>query len=113
MTTNEKINEFTDFLKDHTDPIGEQQKMIKEEEFQRLAKFLDEKQKELLDLIVLDSKYITNIEWEDIDYSDYPDFCDAHIVAANYYDDPMSEELLEKLNYDSDLLYELLMNHLY
>ena len=54
---------------------------------------------------------ITNVEFEDIDYGDYPDFCDAYIVSADLDGVPMTEEQLESLN-DSDLRYELLMDYI-
>lgn len=54
---------------------------------------------------------ITNVEFENIDYSDYPDFCDAYIVSAKLNGVPMTEEQLESLN-DSDLRYELLMDYI-
>ena len=114
MTTNEKINEFTDFLGDHTDPIGEQQKKIKEEEsFQKLAKFLDEQQKKLIDLIEIDYEYVTDIEFDGIDHGDAPDYCDAFICSACYHDIEMNDELLDKLNEDSDFVYNKLLNYLY
>ena len=55
---------------------------------------------------------ITNVEFEDIDYSDYPDFCDAYIVSADLNGVPMNGEQLDALN-ESDLRYELLMNYIY
>ncbi len=55
---------------------------------------------------------ITNVEFEDIDYSDYPDFCDAHIVSADIDGVPMTEAQLEALN-ESDLRYDLLMDYIY
>jgi len=57
----------------------------------------------------------TNIvvtEWDGIDHSDYPDYCDAYIVSAEIDGIEMSESEIEQLN-DSDLKYELLMKHLY
>jgi hypothetical protein len=56
---------------------------------------------------------ITNVEFEDIDYGDSPDFCDAHIVSADLDGVPMNEKQLEALNDDSNLRYELLMEHIY
>jgi hypothetical protein len=55
---------------------------------------------------------ITNVEFEGIDYSDYPDFCDAYIVSAELDGVPMTEAQLEALN-ESDLRYELLMDYIY
>ncbi len=50
-------------------------------------------------------------EFEGIDYSDYPDFVDAHIVRAWSGDRELSEEEVEELN-DSDQRYELLMDYI-
>ena len=130
MTTNEKINDFTDFLEDHTDPIGEQQKKIneiiitidddiiytdnkEEESFQKLAKFLGEQQKKLIDLIDIDYEYVTDIEFDGIDHSDAPGYCDAYISSACYHDIEMCDELLDKLNEDRDFVYDKLINYLY
>ena len=55
---------------------------------------------------------ITNVEFEGIDYSDYPDFCDAYIISADLNGVPMNGEQLDALN-ESDLRYELLMNYIY
>lgn len=55
---------------------------------------------------------ITNVEFEGIDYSDYPDFCDAYIISADLDGVPMTEAQLEALN-ESDLRYELLMDYIY
>jgi hypothetical protein len=61
----------------------------------------------------LDYSKITNIEFDGIDHSDYPDFCDAHITSAEYDGVQMTEEQIEEINEDSDFVYESLMNHLY
>ena len=57
----------------------------------------------------------TNIvvtEWEGIDYSDAPDYCDAYIVSAERDGVELTDEEIEELN-NSDLKLELLMEHLY
>lgn len=46
-----------------------------------------------------------NIEIEDIDMGDYPDFCDAHISYAEHEDGtPYTEEELEAI--PQDVVYE-------
>jgi hypothetical protein len=55
---------------------------------------------------------ITNVEFEGIDYSDSPDFCDAYIISADLDGVPMTEAQLDALN-ESDLRYELLMDYIY
>lgn len=56
--------------------------------------------------------YIVVTEWDGIDHSDYPDYCDAYIVSAESEGVQLTDEEIEELN-DSDLKYELLMEYLY
>ena len=53
----------------------------------------------------MDYKKITNVVLDGIDLEDYPDFCDAFIVSADYDGEPMSEDQIDKLNEDSDYVY--------
>ena len=62
--------------------------------------------------MALDYSKITNIEFDGIDHSDYPDYCDAYIVSADYDGQPMTEEQLEEICEDGDFVYESLMNYL-
>ena len=55
---------------------------------------------------------IDNIEFEDIDFSDYPDFCDAFICYAERNGEPMTATELNELNEDKLFVYEKLMEHL-
>jgi hypothetical protein len=61
----------------------------------------------------LDYSKIDNIEFDGIDYDDYPDFCDTYISNADYDGVEMTEEQLELINDDRDFIYEALMKHLY
>jgi len=55
---------------------------------------------------------IINPEFEGIDHKDYPDYCDAFCVYAEFEDGtPLTELELDELN-DSDLRYELLIKTL-
>jgi hypothetical protein len=60
----------------------------------------------------MDYKKIDNIEIDGIDTKDYPDFCDAYIVSADYDGVPMNDEQLDKLNEDGDYVYEHIMDYL-
>ena len=60
----------------------------------------------------MDYNKITNIEFDGIDYSDAPDFSDAHIVSAEYEGEELKEEQLDEFNDDSDFVYEALMGYL-
>lgn len=60
-----------------------------------------------------DKKQITDVKLEGIDAGDYPDFVDAYIVSALYKGEPMTEEQLEKLNEDSEFVYEKVIDKLF
>jgi len=61
----------------------------------------------------MDKKLIKSIVFEGIDYTDYPDYCDAYIVSAEYDGSPMTDEQIDEINDDTDFLYELLIEHLH
>jgi len=58
---------------------------------------------------------ITDVEVEDIDTKDAPDFCDAFIASARWEDtgELLSEPELEELNDDGDLVYDAVLKVLY
>tara|TARA_R110000765_G_scaffold28163_1_gene68052 strand:+ start:2626 stop:3291 length:666 start_codon:yes stop_codon:yes gene_type:complete len=61
-----------------------------------------------------DLNLVENVEIEGVDMADYPDFCDAFIVAADYDGVPMTEDQILELeeNYP-DWKYEQVENSLY
>ena len=61
----------------------------------------------------MDYKLIDNIEIDGINTKDYPDFCDAYIVSADYDGKPMTEAQLDEINEDGDFQYECIMNDLH
>ena len=61
----------------------------------------------------LEFKRISNVEFEGVDTSDAPDFCDAFVVSAYYDDEPMTQDQIEELNDDSAMVYDLLIDYLY
>lgn len=61
----------------------------------------------------LDYSKISDIEIENIDYSDYPDFCDAYISDATYDGEPISNEQLEQLNYDTSFVYDEVIKRIF
>lgn len=63
--------------------------------------------------MALNFEKITDIEWDGIDHGDAPDYCDAFIVSAKIDGADLTEAELDELNEDSQLVYELLMKHLY
>ena len=67
----------------------------------------------VLGAVNLDYKLISNIQFDGIDHKDYPDYCDAYIVSAEYNGEQMTEEQIEELNDDRDFVYESLMDYLH
>ena len=64
--------------------------------------------------INIDYSLISDVEVDGIDYSDYPDFCDAHICAAWWADGrEFTDEELDALNEDSDYVYEMVERFIY
>jgi|TARA_B110000037_G_scaffold36120_2_gene43983 hypothetical protein len=61
-----------------------------------------------------DITLVENVEIEGVDMADYPDFCDAFIVAADYDGVPMTEDQILELeeNYP-DWKYEQVESSLY
>lgn len=60
----------------------------------------------------------TDYEIDGIDHADYPDFCDAFICSATAIEPDGSmreatDDELDKLNEDSDLVYSLVIEKLY
>ena len=61
----------------------------------------------------MDYDKIDNLVFGDIDYDDYPDFCDAYILSGDYDGRELTEEELDILNDDNDFVYTKLMEYLY
>lgn len=61
----------------------------------------------------MDLSKIDNIKFEDIDHSDYPDFCDAFIASADIDGRPMTEDELNELNENTLFIHEKLMDYLF
>jgi hypothetical protein len=61
----------------------------------------------------MDYSKLDSIELDGIDTRDYPDFCDAYIAYAEYKGRVCTDAELDKLNDDSDFVYELVQRRLY
>lgn len=61
----------------------------------------------------MDYKKISNIVLDGIETVDYPEFCNAFIVSADYYGKEMTDEQLDELNNDTDFIYSQVENYLY
>ena len=55
---------------------------------------------------------IDSIEFDGVDFNDYPDFCDAFICYAERNGEPMTSTELNELNEDTGFVYEKLMDSL-
>jgi hypothetical protein len=60
----------------------------------------------------MDYTKIDNVKVKGINITDYPDFCDAFIVSADYNGKKMTEEQLEELSFDTDFLYDKILEQL-
>ena len=58
-------------------------------------------------------KKITNVVLDGIHYWDYPDFCDAFIDSADYDGKEMTDEQLDDLNEDYELIHQLVWDNLH
>lgn len=56
---------------------------------------------------------ITNVVLDGIHHWDYPDYCDAFIDSADYDGKPMTDEQLDELNEDYELVHELVWDNLH
>jgi hypothetical protein len=61
----------------------------------------------------MDKTKVSNIKFEDVDYKDYPDFCDCFISYAELDGVPMTEVELQELNEDRDFVHEKLIDNLF
>lgn len=58
-------------------------------------------------------RLISNVQVDGIDTRDYPDFCDAYIVSADYDGEPMTDEQIDELNQDYQFVYESVWNAIF
>jgi len=56
---------------------------------------------------------IDNIEVDGIDTNDYPDFCDAFIVSADYEGKAMTDEQIDTLNEDYNFIHDCVYTQLF
>lgn len=59
----------------------------------------------------IDYSLVSNIEFKGINHRDYPDYCDAYIVSAEYDCEQMTQEQIEML--DADFVYEKLIEQIF
>jgi len=61
----------------------------------------------------MDTTRVSNVIVDGIDMHDYPKFCDAFIVSADYDGEPMDEQQLEELNENSDFVHTCVIEQLF
>ena len=61
----------------------------------------------------MDLTKIKNIEIEDINWNDAPEFCDAFIASADYDGVPMTEKQLDEINENSDFVHDSVNKSIY
>lgn len=59
----------------------------------------------------LNYSLISNIEFKGINHRDYPDYCDAYIVSAEYDGEEMTQKQIEMI--DADFFYEKLIEQIF
>jgi len=60
----------------------------------------------------LDLTKINNLQFDGIDHEDFPKYCDAFIMSADYNGKEMTEEQLDELNEDREFVHEKLFDYL-
>ena len=61
----------------------------------------------------MDTTKITNVEIEDINWSDSPRFVDAFIASADYCGKPMTEKQLDEINENTDFVHDSVNQFIY
>jgi hypothetical protein len=64
-------------------------------------------------MINLDYSLIDNVQIDGVDTADYPDFCDAYIVSADYNGREMTDDEIELLNDDGDFVLEKVYEYIF
>jgi hypothetical protein len=64
-------------------------------------------------MINLDYSLIDNVQIDGVDTTDYPDFCDAYIVSADYNGREMTDDEIELLNDDGDFVLEKVYEYIF
>tara|TARA_R100001244_G_scaffold116164_1_gene86179 strand:+ start:439 stop:711 length:273 start_codon:yes stop_codon:yes gene_type:complete len=59
-----------------------------------------------------DVKDITDVTIDGIDFKDHPDYCDAYISEATWFNFDCTDEELEIINEDRDFVYDKVLEYL-
>jgi hypothetical protein len=60
-------------------------------------------------------RQLADVEVDDVDTRDYPDFCDAFISNARWADtgDQLTDAEIDQVNEDRDLVYDAVHRHVF
>lgn len=63
-------------------------------------------------MLVFNGRRLIDVTVQDIDFKDYPDFCDAYIESASWEDtgQALNDDELEAVNNDGSLRWEACYN---
>jgi hypothetical protein len=63
-------------------------------------------------MLSFNGRRLTDVTVQDIDFKDYPDFCDAYIESASWEDtgQSLNDDELEAVNNDGSLRWEACYN---
>jgi hypothetical protein len=66
-------------------------------------------------MLSFNGRRLTAVTVQDIDFKDYPDFCDAFIESAVWEDtsEDLTEDELEQVNQDGQLVWDATMSVIY
>ena len=66
-------------------------------------------------MLVFNGRRLTDVTVQDIDFKDYPDFCDAYIESASWEDtgQALNDDELEAVNNDGSLRWEAAYTTIY
>ena len=62
---------------------------------------------------MIDYDKLCDVEVDDINLMDYPDFVDAYICYARYPDRDLTDAELDELNEDSDYIHEKVLEEIF
>jgi hypothetical protein len=73
------------------------------------------KSKERLKMLTFKGRRLTSVTVQDIDFKDYPDFCDAYIESAVWEDtgEALTEDELDQVNEDGELRWDAVHSAIY
>jgi hypothetical protein len=71
--------------------------------------------KESNPMLIFKGRRLTSVTVQDIDFKDYPDFCDAFIESASWEDtgEALTDDELDQVNEDGELRWDAVHSAIY